>query len=129
MSSQPRVLVVDDEEVICQSCRRILTARGFAVETCAGPRAGLHLAQQNAFDVIVLDVRMPVIDGVRFLEHLRQTHARTPVVVMSARAGEAAADVAVRLGGAEYLAKPFTPDEITQAIRRSMAARDEAADG
>lgn len=123
MSSEPRILVVDDEEVICQSCRRILGARGFQVETCTDPLAGLRMAQQDSFDAIVLDVRMPVIDGIRLLEHLRETHVRIPVIVMSGRAGEAAAEAVARLGAAEYLAKPFTPDEITQAVKRSLAAR------
>jgi DNA-binding response OmpR family regulator len=123
MSVEPRLLIVDDEEVICQSCKRILASRGFRVETCTDPQIGLQMAQQNGYDAIVLDVRMPGINGIRFLEHLREIHIQVPVVVMSGRAGEAAAEAVARLGAAEYLAKPFTPDEITQAVRRSLAAR------
>lgn len=123
MSIEPRLLVVDDEEVICQSCKRILGVRGFRVETCTDPQVGLQMARDNSYDAIVLDVRMPVINGIRFLERLRETNVHVPVVVMSGRAGEAAEAAAARLGAAEYLPKPFTPDEITQAVRRSLASR------
>lgn len=123
MSVEPKVLVVDDEEVICQSCRRILGGRGFHVETCTDAQAGLRMARQNPYDAIVLDVRMPGLDGIRFLEHLRETHIRIPVIMMSGRAGEAAMEAAARLGAAEYLAKPFTPDEITQAVKRCLGER------
>jgi DNA-binding response OmpR family regulator len=121
MSLERKILVVDDEEVICQSCQRIFGGQGFLVETSTDSRTGLHLAAQNRYDAIVVDVRMPMIDGIRFLECLREISPAVPVVVISGRAGEAAEAAVARLGAAQYLPKPFTPAEIIQAVRRSMA--------
>lgn len=121
MSIQPRILVVDDQEIICEGCRRIFTSQGFAVETCTDSRTGLRMAEQNQYDAIVLDMKMPLLDGIRFLERLREVNLKIPVVVMSGRAGEAAQEAVSRFGAAEYLAKPFTPNEITAAVRRCLA--------
>lgn len=120
--SQRKILVVDDEEVICQSCRRIFDQQGFAVETSTDPRTGLRLAEQNHYDAIVLDVKMPFIDGIRFLQRLREVNVAAPVVVISGRAGEEAERAVGQYGAAAYVSKPFTPDEITVAVRRSMGA-------
>lgn len=121
MSLKPKLLVVDDEEVICESCRRIFGGQGFRVDTSTDPRTGLRMAEQNHYDIIVLDVKMPQMDGIRFLERLREIKSAVPVVMISGRTGEAADAAVARFGSAQYLAKPFTPSEIMQAVRRSMS--------
>lgn len=123
MSLEPRLLVVDDEEVICESCRRIFASQGFRVETSTDPRAGLRMAEQNCYDAIVLDVKMPLLDGIRFLERLREINIKVPVIVISGRSGDTAEQAVARLGAAEYLPKPFTPSEITDAVRRCLSGR------
>lgn len=120
MSQEPRILVVDDEEIICESCRRIFVSRGFCVETSTDARVGLRMAEQNHYDAIVLDMKMPLLDGIRFLERLREIQNKVPVVVISGRSGHDGQAAAARLGAAEYLPKPFTPDELTGAIHRSL---------
>ncbi len=121
MGDQPKILVVDDEEVVCECCRRIFAAQGFVVETCTDSRRGLGLAERNRYAAIILDMKMPRLDGIGFLERLREAGIDVPVVVISGRSGEAGAQAAARLGATEYLAKPFTPVEITEAVRRRMA--------
>jgi DNA-binding NtrC family response regulator len=123
-----RALVVDDEPVVCESCRRILIGQGFQVETSTDSSTGLRLAELNEYDVILLDIRMPFIDGVRFLERLRQVRPVVPVIVITGHAADAYTRAAYRLGICECIAKPFTPAEIAQAVHRSLGHADPSSD-
>lgn len=115
-----KILVVDDEPVVCESCRRILIREGYAVDTCSDSRTGLRLAELNHYDAILLDFRMPIVDGVRFLERLREVHPGIPVVIITGYASEASNRAFDRLGIKELISKPFTPEEIAGAVRRSL---------
>ena len=83
MLDDPRLLVVDDEEVICEGCRRIFSRQGFEVEKCSDACQGLSLAKQNDYSAILLDIKMPTMDGIAFLEALRKQKADVPVVLMT----------------------------------------------
>ncbi len=83
MLDEPRLLVVDDEEVICEGCRRIFSRQGFEVEKCSDACQGLSLAKQNDYSAILLDIKMPTMDGIAFLEALRKQKADVPVVLMT----------------------------------------------
>ena len=115
-----KILVVDDEAVVCESCRRILIREGYAVDTCSDSRTGLRLAELTPYDAVLLDLRMPIVDGLRFLERLREVHPEVPVVIITGHMPEASSRAAERLGNCECVAKPFTPEEITTAVRRSL---------
>jgi CheY-like chemotaxis protein len=115
---QPRLLVVDDEPVVCESCRRILTGRGFTVETSTDSRTGLRMAEQGDYDAILLDLQMPYVDGVRFLERLRECGKNVPVVIITGQGGQGSARQIERLGAREYVPKPFTPAELSEAVWR-----------
>ena len=78
MNRLSRLLVVDDEEVICQGCRRIFAPQGFEVETSTDPGRGLSLACDQDFDAVLLDVRMPAIDGIQFLQQFRAASRTSP---------------------------------------------------
>jgi CheY-like chemotaxis protein/glycine cleavage system H lipoate-binding protein len=120
MSSDPKLLVVDDEEVICEGCRRIFTKQGFAVEKCSDACQGLALATQGNYCAILLDIKMPNMDGIEFLKALRQSKPATPVVLMTGYPSVPNAASAVRLGASDYVTKPFTPEEISQAVHRLL---------
>jgi DNA-binding response OmpR family regulator len=120
MLDDPRLLVVDDEEVICEGCRRIFTRQGFEVEKCSDANQGLSLAKQNNYSAILLDIKMPNMDGIAFLEALRKQKADVPVVLMTGYPSIPNAASAIRLGASDYVTKPFTPEEITQAVHRLL---------
>ena len=126
MLDDPRLLVVDDEEVICEGCRRIFSRQGFAVEKCSDARQGLSLAQANNYSAILLDIKMPTMDGIEFLEALRKQKADVPVVLMTGYPSIPNAASAIRLGASDYVTKPFTPEEISQAVHR-LLHHDQAA--
>jgi DNA-binding response OmpR family regulator len=120
MLDDPRLLVVDDEEVICEGCRRIFSRQGFEVEKCSDACQGLSLAKQNDYSAILLDIKMPTMDGIAFLESLRKLKADVPVVLMTGYPSIPNAASAIRLGASDYVTKPFTPEEITQAVHRLL---------
>ncbi|OHB73387.1 MAG: hypothetical protein A2V70_21100 [Planctomycetes bacterium RBG_13_63_9] len=123
MPRDPRLLVVDDEAAIGQACRRILSRQGFQVDQCTDASEGLNRASEGNYAAILLDIKMPELDGIQFLEELRKKKPGVPVMIMTAYPSIANAAAAVRLGASDYITKPFTPEQITQSVRR-MLARD-----
>jgi len=120
MAPERKLLVVDDEKVICEACRRVFSRQGFAVNECTDARQGLELALQNDYAVILLDIKMPGMDGIEFLEELRKTKPTSPVLIITGYPSIPDAAAAVRLGASDYVTKPFTPEEITQAVQRVL---------
>ena len=122
MSNEPTLLVVDDEEAICEGCNRIFSRQGFEVRKCNDANQGLNLAMHGDYAAILLDVKMPEMDGLQFLEALRKTKPTVPVVLMTGYPSIPNAASAVRLGASDYVTKPFTPEEISQAVHRLLHA-------
>lgn len=120
MSAEPRLLVVDDEELYCEACRRIFSRQGFVVEKSQDARRGLELAESRDYSAILLDVRMPGMDGLEFLRNLRTTKPEVPVILMTGFPTIPSAAGAVRLKASDYVTKPFTPEEITRAVRNLL---------
>lgn len=119
--AKAKLLVVDDEQVVCESCSRIFTGQGFEVETSTDSYQGLRLATEGDFAAILLDFKMPVMDGIEFLEALRKTNPNVPVIMITGYSTVPSAAAAMRMGARDYIPKPFTPDEILTAVRRIVA--------
>jgi FixJ family two-component response regulator/glycine cleavage system H lipoate-binding protein len=122
MLNEPALLVVDDEEAICEGCRRIFSRQGFDVQKCNDATRGLNLASRGNYAAILLDVKMPEMDGLHFLEALRKEKPTVPVVLMTGYPSIPNAASAIRLGASDYVTKPFTPEEISQAVHRLLHA-------
>jgi CheY-like chemotaxis protein len=117
------LLVVDDEDIVCQSCTRILSNEGFRVDTQTNPVEGLKMAASTDYAAILLDLKMREMDGLEFLDQLRRTNADVPVIVITGYPSQDTADASVRLGASNYLAKPFTPEELKDSVRRATKLR------
>ena len=127
MLADPSLLIVDDEESICQGCRRIFARQGFRVDVSSRSPEGLSLAEENEYSAIVLDINMPNLDGLAFLKELRRTRPNVPVVFITGYPSLNKATSAVRLGASDFVTKPFTPQDITEAVERSIRAQEEAS--
>ncbi len=127
MSNEPTLLVVDDEEAICEGCNRIFSRQGFVVQKCSDANQGLNMAIHGEYAAILLDVKMPEMDGLQFLESLRKEKPGVPVVLMTGYPSIPNAASAVRLGASDYVTKPFTPEEISQAVHRLLHAASNPA--
>jgi FixJ family two-component response regulator/glycine cleavage system H lipoate-binding protein len=121
MADNPALLVVDDEEVVCHACRRIFSRQGFQVESNTDARRGLELATEKDYGIILLDIKMPNMDGIQFLERLRQKKPDVPVLIITGYPSIPNAASAMRLGACDYVTKPFTTEEITRAVQRVLA--------
>jgi DNA-binding NtrC family response regulator len=120
MADQRKLLVVDDEEVVCQACRRIFSRQGFQVDTCTDPRQGIVKATENDYAIILLDIKMPYMDGIQFLERLREKKPDVPVLIITGYPSIPNAAAAMRLGACDYVTKPFTSEEVTWAMQRVL---------
>jgi two-component system OmpR family response regulator len=116
MPSQKQVLVVDDERRIGEVVEYALTKEGYQVVLALDGKRGLELFERERFDLVVLDVMLPDVDG---LEICRRIRARgdTPVLFLSARSDEVDKIVGLELGGDDYLTKPFSPRELVARVR------------
>ena len=119
------VLVAEDDARLAQVIARVLTEEGYVVDLAADGEDALGLALEGAFDVLVLDVMMPGLDGFQVLQELRQQRVDTPVLLLTAR-GEVEDRVrGLDLGADDYLTKPFAFAELLARIR-ARARRPEA---
>ncbi|MGA9350020.1 MAG: response regulator transcription factor [Anaerolineae bacterium] len=117
MTSQPKILLVDDEEAITTNLAPFLERAGFTVEVAADGEEALHKAAAFTPHLIVLDVLMPKLDGREVLRRLRQAGNWTPVILLT-RVGEATERaMALEEGADDYLNKPFDPYELVARIR------------
>jgi two-component system copper resistance phosphate regulon response regulator CusR len=110
------ILVVEDEPKAGEYLRKGLTESGFVVDLARTGTTGLHLAQEGAYDLIVLDVMLPGIDGWQVVQQLRKTQA-TPVLFLTARDDLDDRIKGLELGADDYLVKPFAFAELVVRIR------------
>ena len=124
MVATRKILVVDDEAIVTNSCRRILAAEGDEVETAESGQEGLELALSQRFDLVMADLRMPDLDGMELVRTLRRKRPETAIIILTGFGTVPSAVEAAKLGVSDYIEKPFTPDEIRQAVRRAAGAAE-----
>lgn len=117
--SNLRILVIDDESAIGQACQRILEAEGHEVRCFLMPEAGLQAALTGDWDIILLDLAMPGLDGLEILRHVKAAAVPSEVVIITGNATVESAVEAMKQGAHDYLRKPFTPDQLTLCVRRA----------
>ena len=115
-----RVLVCDDEELIRWSVAEHLRGEGFEVQTAEDGEDALEQALSGAPDAILLDLKMPKLDGLSALRKMREKGVEVPVIVLTAHGGVESAIEATQLGAADYLAKPFDLREVTLSLRKAL---------
>ena len=115
-----RILVCDDEELIRWSLCEHLKQEGFDTIEATNGRECVELARTHAPALVLLDLKMPVMDGLTALRSLRESDNDLPVIMMTAHGGVDSAIEATRLGASDYVAKPFDLREITMAVRRAI---------
>lgn len=126
MGRKPRLLVVEDEEPIRVGLADLFVFHGFEVQTAADGPSGLALALSGTFDLIVLDVMLPGIDGFAICDRVRAADRAQPIVLLTARGAEEDIVRGLKLGADDYVSKPFSVAELVlrvQAVlRRSQGA-------
>ena len=122
------ILVVDDEENIRQLVRKYANFEGYKVTEAADGMEALEICRQCSFDLIIMDVMMPELDGFSALRRIRQQDRRTPVLMLSARGEEYDRIHGFELGVDDYVVKPFSPKElmlrVSAILRRAGSHED-----
>ena len=118
-----RVLVVDDEKNIRESIQRLLELEGISSATAGNGQEGDALLAQEPFDAVILDLKMPIMDGQALLETMRGEGLRTPVIMISALGDVNDAVRALKSGANDYLLKPFDPTELILRVRAAVERR------
>jgi DNA-binding response OmpR family regulator len=123
-----RALVVDDYSPIRTAVTEGLAEHGFAVDSAADGEEGLWLAEQNPYDVIVLDIMLPKLDGLSVLRRLRSRHASVPVLLLTARDRVEDRVGGLDQGADDYLVKPFVFAELLARVRALVRRRYDVRD-
>jgi DNA-binding NtrC family response regulator len=116
-----RILVVDDEPGICQSCVKILSKEGHHVEYCLNGYEALKMMQQEPFEVIITDLKMSSMGGMEVLRRVKESYPDSMVIVITGYATVSSAVEVMKTGAYDYLPKPFTPEELRAIVRRALA--------
>ncbi len=120
LKKKARILVVDDEAVICASCSRILSGEEYDVVTTQSSRQALKLIEEESFDVVITDLVMPEFDGMKILKTVKETSPDTKVILITIYATFKSAVEAVKLGAFDYVAKPFKPSELRTSVEKAL---------
>lgn len=129
MDGSAHVLVVDDEFYVCRSVQKILALESISSEIATSGREGLLKAHSRKYDLILVDVKMPEMDGFEFVRMVKQIHPDTPVVVISGYNTPQTRDQAFEHGAAKFVPKPFTPDEVRVVVLEALAECAKAGSG
>ena len=112
----PAILLVDDDVDLCALISDFLLQNGFKLESVHDGRSGLKRGLEGGFDLIILDVMLPVLEGFDVLRQLRK-HSSVPVIMLTARTQQADRIMGLDAGADDYLPKPFEPEELVSRIR------------
>ena len=117
----PKVLVVDDERTVCNSCKKILTREGYNVDVALSGEEALSKVKGNEFDVLITDWKMPQLDGIEVAKRIKKENPNIAVVMITGYPSVETSIQALRSGISDYVPKPFTPTELSDAMIRALA--------
>lgn len=115
-----RIIVIDDEPIVLKSCHRILTRLGYHVETTSSPKEGLKMITEGSFNLAIVDIKMPDMDGMEVLGTIRKSLPETSVIMITGYSTVKTAVEAMKKGASDYVPKPFDPDELALAVQRVL---------
>ena len=125
---KPKILVVDDEKVIRNGCREVLTQEGYEAILAENGELGLKMIEKAHYDVILLDLMMPGLSGFEVLSHVKTLHPDTSIIVITGYATIENSIEAMRKGAFDFIPKPFSPDQlrvvVSKAIEHTGALKD-----
>jgi DNA-binding NtrC family response regulator len=120
VSGGASILIVDDEQVMREACREVLAPEGFSLREASSGEGALAIIGQQSFDLMILDLKMPSVDGMEILRRVHRESPGTATVVITGFPSVDSAVEAMKLGAADFLPKPFTPDVLRLTVRRAL---------
>jgi DNA-binding NtrC family response regulator len=111
-----KILAIDDEHIVRISCQRALSGDDYEVKTASSGRDGLDLLEKEHFDLVLLDIKMPDMDGIEVLNKIKSEWPDTSVIMITGFSTVETAVKTLKLGAYNYIEKPFTPDALREAL-------------
>lgn len=118
MTEKPRILVVDDEQIIRNALRDWFSEDGYPIHIAADAQEALDILRQTACDIILLDIRMPGMDGLELQTHIVRLHPQAIIIIMTAYASVDTAVRALKAGAYDYVQKPIEPETLQRMIEK-----------
>jgi len=115
--NEMRILVVDDENIVLESCRRVLEAEGFEAVLVPSADDALKALENETFRLVLLDLKMPKRDGQFLIAEIKKRTIHIPIIVMTGYSTLNTIKEVANMGIEQFIAKPFTPDELIEAIQ------------
>ena len=116
-TGKERILVVDDSKNTLEVLQRNLTSQGYTVFTASGVEEAINILGNTTVELVITDLKMPRISGIDLIRHVRENFKDTVIMMITGYASIEGAVEAVKTGAEEYLAKPFTDDELFSAVK------------
>lgn len=120
MQFKPKILVIDDEKVIREGCREVLTPEGFEVIQADNGDLGLKMIEESHFDIILLDLMMPGLSGFDVLSHVKSLHPDTSIIVITGYATIENSIEAMKKGAFDFIPKPFSPEQLRVVVGKAI---------
>jgi DNA-binding NtrC family response regulator len=118
-----RILIVDDEEIVIRSCLRILAGGGYDLDSANDGLEALNKIHESQYDVLILDIKMPKMDGLELLQRVKEASPDIDVIMITGLHDIETAVQAMKLGAFDYLPKPFEPEEFKMVVARAFERR------
>jgi len=128
MERKPRILIVDDEKIVCDMAKRCLELEGYEITTFIDSKKALAVLEQEDFDILITDLKMKDVDGLQLLEFARQQCPDTKVIILTAFATLETATEAFHKQAFDYFPKPVRIDDLKTSVRRALRERVPASE-
>ncbi|MBW1857866.1 MAG: response regulator [Deltaproteobacteria bacterium] len=113
-----KILVVDDEDIVLESCQAVFELEGFEVMLVPSADKAIEAMKNDNFTLLLIDVKMPKHDGMYLMEKIKEQWPDIPIIVMSGYYTTETIKEAFEMGAAKFIAKPFEPDELVKTVRQ-----------
>src|SRR5579872_2332436 len=120
VKTKGKILIVDDELVVRDSLGKWFTSEGYAARPVGGAREALEVIQQAEFDIALIDIKMPGMDGMELQARLKEADPELTVVIMTGYASVDTAVQALKRGAYDYITKPVDPDELSHLVANAL---------
>ncbi len=120
MLDKPKILIIDDEPRMCQSLKELLAIQNYELNTANSAKQAIEFLNDNSFDLILLDLCLPDMNGYHVMDHIDQQSIGALVIIMTGKASEESAIEALRRGAYDYLKKPFEPEKLLITVKNAL---------
>ncbi len=120
-----RILIIDDDPAFCTLLRNFLNKQGFETEETYSAKEGIREVYEESYDIVLIDYRLPDMDGLELLKNIKKRYFHLPVIIMTNYSNIKTAVKAMQLGAFEYVTKPINPDEIHLSITKALEEKQD----